>query len=105
MTSRNKGQLRIGKSGPVIIESAIQESPIQAKVGQSGPIVVGQQNTKNLNKEGNFSSQDKERIEKDKERLEKDKERIEKDKERIEKDKEYVRRKWLDHINKCKHSD
>ncbi len=126
MTNRNKGQLRIGKSGPIIIESTIQESPAKIKVGQSGPIVVGQQNIKDLSKEGERSDQDKERIEKDKElikknkerikkdkdRVEKEKERIgknkgriEKDKERIERDKERVRKKWIEHINKGKHFD
>ena len=41
MTTRNKGQLRIGKSGSINIESAPQESSIKVKIGLSGPISIG----------------------------------------------------------------
>lgn len=37
MTNRNKGQLRIGKSGSINIGETSQESSIQVKLGQSGP--------------------------------------------------------------------
>ncbi len=41
MSNRNKGQLKIGQSGPVIIGKERHESSITVKVGRSGPIAIG----------------------------------------------------------------
>ena len=41
MTSRNKGQLKIGQSGSVVIGKEKRESSTKAKVGKSGPIIIG----------------------------------------------------------------
>ena len=53
MTSRNKGQVKIGQSGSVIIGKEKRESSTKAKIGKSGPIIIGggEDNRKSLKKE------------------------------------------------------
>lgn len=46
MTNRQKGQIRVGQSGPIVVgtQTASNTQPPRIKVGQSGPIIVGTQN-------------------------------------------------------------
>lgn len=87
MTNRNKGQLRIGKSGTINIgNTPPQESSIKVKIGHSGPVSIGNEIIK----------REEERLEKKK--LEDDK----KDKQLKEaaKKNEQLEKKWLAIIGK-----
>src|SRR3972149_1122799 len=123
MTTRNKGQLRIGKSGSINIESAPQESSIKVKIGLSGPISIGNMaaNKENeLNKERleNIKIEDRkkeihdsgsnkailENIKIEDRKKEKIYDKLKKENERLKKEKakkeEILKKKWLEIINK-----
>src|SRR3989304_6060833 len=123
MTTRNKGQLRIGKSGSINIESAPQESSIKVKIRLSGPISIGNMaaNKENeLNKERleNIKIEDRkkeihdsgsnkailENIKIEDRKKEKIYDKLKKENERLKKEKakkeEILKKKWLEIINK-----
>lgn len=88
MTSRNKGQLRVGKSGATNVGSATQESSIKPKIGQSAPISLGQNINDLKRDEEVLSDQRRESIEREREINEKKWLEILKEGERIKKEKE-----------------
>ena len=67
MTSRNKGQLRVGKSGAANVGSATQESSIKPKIGQSTNISAVQNINILKREDEELSNQRRESIERERE--------------------------------------
>lgn len=96
MTSRNKGQIRVGKSGTINIgNTPPQESTIKVKIGQSGPLSIG-----DIFKR----KEEEDRLNKEKLEISKKENRLEKEKLEAAKKKEQLEKKWLAIINKKKDS-
>ncbi len=93
MTSRNKGQLRIGKSGYINIGNATQESSIPIKIGRSGPISIGNDI---IRKE---EEKEEDRLKKEEERLSK------KEEDRLKKEEERLSKKEEDRLKKKEEED